>query len=284
MTDVTDVTDVTAPGDAWRTMPPVRRVLGAPRTVAEHGFAASLATHWDPSFRTALGHGALPDAPAGVLLDAARPVPPSNGEPPGLRLPVAGGAGGTAAPRPADGLGGTAAPRTAAAPQGGSGNAGATETGAAAARRPDPAGRAGEPPAPRTASAPSGGSGNAGATEAGAAAARRPDPAGRAGEPPAPRTRAGDAVGTGRGTATAGSPPAVQRTAVPAGRDGTTAAPVRGGGASGPTPPVRRAVTSTSGAAATVVTPLEPVRRSPLVSARPVQPPRRLAPAGAAGP
>src|SRR5690348_4766636 len=85
----------TAPGDAWLGLPPVQRVLdGAPRTIASHGFAASLATQWNPSFQTDLGHGAVPDAPGGVLLDAVRPVRPPSGTPapelPGLRLPVAG--------------------------------------------------------------------------------------------------------------------------------------------------------------------------------------------------
>ncbi|MBD0717001.1 hypothetical protein BU196_24270, partial [Streptomyces sp. CBMA370] len=82
-----------APGDAWRALPPVQRVLDGPRTVAEHGFASSLATHWNPSFQRDLGHGAVPDAPGGVLLDAVRPVTgptTTSTELPGLRLPVAG--------------------------------------------------------------------------------------------------------------------------------------------------------------------------------------------------
>ncbi|MEX0171477.1 hypothetical protein MRBLMG1_004134, partial [Streptomyces sp. LMG1-1-1.1] len=94
-----------APGDAWRGLPPVQRVLDAPRTIAEHGFSTSLATHWNPSFQSDLGHGALPDAPAGVLLDAVRPVlgsgtGPAGGELPGLRLPVARAAGSAADPAP----------------------------------------------------------------------------------------------------------------------------------------------------------------------------------------
>ncbi|MFD9247201.1 hypothetical protein ACFV0D_35825, partial [Streptomyces sp. NPDC059556] len=72
-----------ASGDAWRALPPVQRVLAAgPRTVAEYGFSTSLATHWNPSFQSDLGHGAVPDAPGGVLLDAVRAVPlPVPGEP-----------------------------------------------------------------------------------------------------------------------------------------------------------------------------------------------------------
>ncbi|MER7914297.1 hypothetical protein ABTY23_31975, partial [Streptomyces sp. NPDC096068] len=92
---------VRAPGDAWRSLPPVQRVLDAPRPVAEPGFAASLATHWNPSFQTGLGHGALPDAPTGLLLDALRPAPAPNTELPGRRLPVTGvgaGAGAGAVP------------------------------------------------------------------------------------------------------------------------------------------------------------------------------------------
>ncbi|MEU4279929.1 hypothetical protein AB0F57_34210, partial [Streptomyces tanashiensis] len=93
--DAAPVAPATATGDAWLGLPPVRRVLdGAPRTITEHGFAASLATHWNPSFQSDLGHGAVPDAPGGVLLDAVRtvrePAGPPAAELPGLRLPVAG--------------------------------------------------------------------------------------------------------------------------------------------------------------------------------------------------
>ncbi|MET8509415.1 hypothetical protein ABZV60_33050, partial [Streptomyces sp. NPDC004787] len=80
-----------ASGTAWQALPPVQRVLAPPTPIAEHGFAASLATHWDPSFHSHLGHGAVPDAPAGLLLDAVRPVPPSSttaAELPGVRLPA----------------------------------------------------------------------------------------------------------------------------------------------------------------------------------------------------
>lgn len=95
---VASVAPAAAPGDAWRALPPVQRVLDAgPRTIAEHGFSTSLATHWNPSFQSDLGHGAVPDAPGGVMLDAVRPVPvresagrPEGAELPGLRLPVAG--------------------------------------------------------------------------------------------------------------------------------------------------------------------------------------------------
>lgn len=110
------VAPATASGDAWRALPPVQRVLdGGPRTIAEYGFSSFLATHWNPSFQSDLGHGAVPDAPGGVMLDAVRAVPapvpvqksaaPSRpAELPGLRLPVAASGTGTG-PGPGPGPG-----------------------------------------------------------------------------------------------------------------------------------------------------------------------------------
>ncbi|MFC8886682.1 hypothetical protein ACFT56_31165, partial [Streptomyces cinereoruber] len=268
------VENAVASGDAWRSLPPVQRVVDAPRTVAERGFAASLATHWNPSFRTDLGHGALPDAPAGVFLDAVRPVPPSSTELPGLRLPTTGrtdpaGAeevrGGTAASGTGTGTG--VISRAAAAPQGRGGDAARTGTGTGAADR--------------------------------AAAV----PQGRVRDVARTSTDAVTGTATAPVTGPVGGSRAVQRAAaVPAGRNGTASAPVRdgaatapvrGGGsaraaeASVPAPPARRAVTATGEPArssrkatggdaprpvAAGAAPPGPVRRSPLTSARPVQP------------
>lgn len=80
----------------WTAVPPVQRVLGAPRTVAEAGFAASLSAHRDPSFGGELGHDVRASAPAGMLHGVLTPLPASGaGTPlgldlPALRLPVVG--------------------------------------------------------------------------------------------------------------------------------------------------------------------------------------------------
>ncbi|MFD7576292.1 hypothetical protein ACFV6U_38195, partial [Streptomyces sp. NPDC059810] len=255
------VAPAAASGDAWRALTPVQRVLAAgPRTVAEHGFSTSLATHWNPSFQSDLGHGAVPDAPGGVMLDAVRAVPlPVPGEPasaghsgtaelPGLRLPVAGSEGSA---RPTDAS-------RAASSAGSAGSAAVAGPGrqtAPSVQRAPAMPRAGLPAAP-------------------------PRPV--RGEAPAAPVRGGGAAREAgdRGAASGAShsaPPVVQRAGL-ADR-GTDARVVPASapeaGAAGPAQP--------SSGRTTLPGPVRPapVRRPPLVSARPAQPPRRLAPAGA---
>lgn len=80
----------------WSAVPPVQRILEAPRTVAETGFAASLSAHRDPSFGGELGHDVRASAPGGLLrgvltsLPAAGAGTPARLDLPVLRLPVVG--------------------------------------------------------------------------------------------------------------------------------------------------------------------------------------------------
>ncbi|NEA04553.1 hypothetical protein G3I28_35435, partial [Streptomyces sp. SID10116] len=73
-------------------MPPVQRVLAAPRTVAEQGFGAMLATHQNPSFGGELGHAVRASAPGGLLHGVLTPVAgrPGDLDLPSLQLPVRG--------------------------------------------------------------------------------------------------------------------------------------------------------------------------------------------------
>ncbi|MFC8510039.1 hypothetical protein ACFUIS_26995, partial [Streptomyces sp. NPDC057266] len=112
------------PGDAWAALPPLQRALPPARPVADPSFAASLATHSDPSFQRALGHGSVVSAPGGLLLDAVRVLPdrPSGAPLPAMRLPVAAGPDGTVLPdtgtepAPASGLPRAAAPQVGGTP------------------------------------------------------------------------------------------------------------------------------------------------------------------------
>ncbi len=236
-------------GDAWRALPPVQRVLAAgPRTVAEYGFSASLATHWNPSFQSDLGHGAVPDAPGGVMLDAVRAVPsPVGREPagrsegtelPGLRLPLAGAAGSGPGAAPA-------VQRVPATP---------------------PVGRPAPTPRPvrgEAVAAPVRGGGaarEAGNTDAASHGASRAASRAASAASGAPRS----ALPAVRRAAVATSGPDDRVAPAPAPMDGAAGMP-QSSDSSTRSRPVQPA----------------PVRRSPLVSARPVQPPRQLAPVGA---
>ncbi|MGW5946313.1 hypothetical protein ACWFRN_14945, partial [Streptomyces celluloflavus] len=76
----------------WTALPPVQRVLAAPRTVAAPDFARSLSAHHNPSFYGELSHEVRANAPAGVLGGVLTPLTgqPSALDLPALRLPVAG--------------------------------------------------------------------------------------------------------------------------------------------------------------------------------------------------
>ncbi|MFE6856661.1 hypothetical protein ACFVDH_38445, partial [Streptomyces sp. NPDC057674] len=257
------VAPAAASGDAWRALPPVQRVLAAgPRTVAEHGFSTSLATHWNPSFQSDLGHGAVPDAPGGVMLDAVRAVPlPVPGEPasaghsgtaelPGLRLPVAGSEGSAA--RPTD----ASREASSAGSAGSAAVAGPGRQTAPSVQRAAATPRAGRPAAPPH---PVRGEAQAAPVRGGGATREAGD--------------TGAASGTPRS-----APPVVQRAGLADRGTDARVAP-----ASAPEADSAGSAQPSSGSS-TLPGPVRPapVRRPPLVSARPVQPPRRLAPAGAA--
>lgn len=75
---------------AWRDVPPLRRVIADPPVVNPvQRFSDTLAAWQDPTFLAPLGHRLTPEEPAGVVHDLVTPTIPSAPDMPVRSLPVA---------------------------------------------------------------------------------------------------------------------------------------------------------------------------------------------------